>query len=253
MTDEALKKTLLHMAEPVVTSLGLAVWGVEIARAGRTIVRLFVDVPFSSSPDGNLPSGSSAETAAAPEDVTPPAPKVCSATLEQCEEISRTLGLALEVEDSISDAYVLEVSTPGLTRLFFSLDQMRRYLGDVIEARLLSPAGTEEVPAGTPDPGRAASRRVWRGILLEVGAEAFALDPVSVTPEGEVIAENLPPVRIPWNLVRRASRMYIFKQPQKPGKGSSKLSKDAPKSAARSKGGKAAAAKKPTTDGSETN
>lgn len=68
--------------------------------------------------------------------------------LGQCEEISRHVALALEVEDTIPEAYVLEVSTPGLTRLFFSLDQMRHYLGDVVEARLLRAVAINELTQG---------------------------------------------------------------------------------------------------------
>ena len=46
MTDDVLKETITSLAEPLATSLGLVIWGVEIVRAGRTVVRLFVDVPF---------------------------------------------------------------------------------------------------------------------------------------------------------------------------------------------------------------
>ena len=39
-----------------------------------------------------------------------------SASIDQCEEISRHVGLTLEVEDVIPTAYVLEVSSPGRLR-----------------------------------------------------------------------------------------------------------------------------------------
>ena len=39
MTDQTLRETVIRLAQPVVHSLGLLVWGVEIARAGRTLVR----------------------------------------------------------------------------------------------------------------------------------------------------------------------------------------------------------------------
>lgn len=241
MTDDALKETIIRMAEPVATALGLVIWGVEITRAGRTVVRLFVDVPFSScaaeTSDSRQSCDSHTDISAEADE---PSLSALSATLDQCEEISRTLGLALEVEDSIPEAYVLEVSTPGLTRLFFSLDQMRHYLGDVVEARLLTAVAVESAPGETPDPAYGGPRRVWRGTLQAVHEDAFTLEPVSITPEGEVVPENLPPARIPWSAVRRASRMYIFKQPQKPGKGPAK-----------SKGGKSATAKEPKSKSSE--
>ena len=215
MTDDALKETIASLAEPLAASLGLVIWGVEIVRAGRTVVRLFVDVPFSAAAD-TQPAPSNTD------DLDAPTLVALSATLEQCEHISRHIGLALEVEDTIPEAYVLEVSTPGLTRLFFSLDQMRHYLGDVVEARLLRAVAINEGTPEGPNPSHGGPRRLWRGTLLSVEEAAFTLAPATISPEGEVTPENLPPVSIPWDAVRRASRMYIFRQPQKPGKGGAK-------------------------------
>ena len=128
------------------------------------------------------------------------------------------------MEDLIEQAYVLEVSTPGLSRLFFSLDQMTRYVGDVVEARLHTPvASTDPAAHGGP-------RRIWRGTLTAVEDEGFVLAPVAISPEGDVEDENHPPVFLPWSSVRRATRMYIFRPPQKPGKkpGKKPQGKDAP-------------------------
>lgn len=237
MTDDALKETITSLAEPLATSLGLVIWGVEIVRAGRTVVRLFVDVPFSAE-SGTQPADT--------DDIDAPALVALSATLEQCEHISRHIGLALEVEDTIPEAYVLEVSTPGLTRLFFSLDQMRHYIGDVVEARLLRAVAINEGSPEGPNPSHGGPRRLWRGTLLSVEENAFTLAPATISPEGEVTPENLPPVSIPWDAVRRASRMYIFRQPQKPGKGRAK----APAAKAEAKPRKE---KKTKSSGSEEN
>ena len=215
MTDDVLKETITRLAEPLATSLGLVIWGVEIVRAGRTVVRLFVDVPFPAE-SGTQPAPADTD------DIDAPALVALSATLEQCEHISRHIGLALEVEDTIPEAYVLEVSTPGLTRLFFSLDQMHHYIGDVVEARLLRAVAINEGAPEGPNPSHGGPRRLWRGTLLSVEESAFTLAPATISPEGEVTPENLPPVSIPWDAVRRASRMYIFRQPQKPGKGRAK-------------------------------
>ena len=239
MTDDVLKETITSLAEPLATSLGLVIWGVEIVRAGRTVVRLFVDVPFSAESDTQ-------PTPVDTDDIDAPALVALSATLEQCEHISRHIGLALEVEDTIPGAYVLEVSTPGLTRLFFSLDQMRHYIGDVVEARLLRAVAINEGSPEGPNPSHGGPRRLWRGTLLSVEENAFTLAPATISPEGEVTPENLPPVSIPWDAVRRASRMYIFRQPQKPGKGRAK----APAAKAEAKPRKE---KKTKSSGSEEN
>lgn len=207
MNEAVLKETVIRLAEPVVRALGLVIWGVEVAQAGRMVVRLFVDVPAHSAENCVPTTSTDEEQGRAPG----------SASIDQCEEISRHLGLALEVEDAVPSAYVLEVSTPGLTRLFFSLEQMRPYLGEVVEARLHAPLA----PEGGAESG-ATPRRLWRGRLAAVEAEAFVLEPVAVSAEGEISPEALPPVRLPWAEVRRASRMYIFRQPVKPGKGPGK-------------------------------
>ena len=123
LSENSLKETVTRLATPLVQAQGLEIWGVEIAQAGRTTVRVFVDLPLEvkqaqaalsadSDPADNLEDSADIMTAR-------------SASIDQCEEISRQLGLALEVEDLIEQAYVLEVSTPGFSRLFFSLDQMR--------------------------------------------------------------------------------------------------------------------------------
>ena len=252
MTDDALKETITHIAEPVASSLGLVIWGVEIVRAGRTVVRLFVDVPFTTATDTqHAPAPAPIDN----DDADAPALVALSASLGQCEEISRHVALALEVEDTIPEAYVLEVSTPGLTRLFFSLDQMRHYLGDVVEARLLRAVAINEGSPEGPNPSHGGPRRIWRGELLAVEDESFTLAPATISPEGDVLPESLPPVVIPWEAVRRASRMYIFRQPQKPGK--SRANAPANKSAA-SKGkadtaGKQGKTKKSKSNGSEEN
>ena len=250
MTDDALKETITHIAEPVASSLGLVIWGVEIVRAGRTVVRLFVDVPFSAAAD-TQPAPAPTDS----DDTDAPALVALSASLGQCEEISRHVALALEVEDTIPEAYVLEVSTPGLTRLFFSLDQMRHYMGDVVEARLLRAVAINEGSPEGPNPSHGGPRRIWRGELLAVEDDSFTLAPATISPEGDVLPEALPPVVIPWEAVRRASRMYIFRQPQKPGKSRAK----APASKPTASKGKADAANKPgktkksKSNGSEEN
>ena len=214
MNETVLKETVIRLAEPVVRALGLVIWGVEVAQAGRMVLRLFVDAP-ARGPEDSAP-------ALPPGEGRGEAPG--SAGIDQCEEISRPLGLALEVEDAVPSAYVLEVSTPGLSRLFFSLGQMRPYLGDVVEARLHAP----RAPEGGAESG-AAPRRLWRGRLIAVEADAFVLEPVAVSAEGEIRPEALPPVRLPWAEVRRASRMHIFRQPVKPGKGPGKRAGKGPK------------------------
>ena len=54
-------------------------------------------------------------------------------TVEDCEIISRQVSVLLDVEDPITDAYDLEVSSPGLDRPLVKIDDFRRFIG--FEAR----------------------------------------------------------------------------------------------------------------------
>ncbi len=196
MSNSTLRDTLFQLAEPAVRAQGLAIWGLEIVEGRQMIVRLFVEAaPGSVAPDS---------TGAAEDDE-----RLLSATVDQCEAISRQFSLALDVEDAIERAYVLEVSTPGFNRLFFSCVQMRPYIGDMVDARLPAPwSPGEELPA----------RRTWKGLLRAVGDDNFTIQPATADADGCVIPENLPEVTIPMDRCRRVNRLHIFTRPQKPGK-----------------------------------
>lgn len=236
MSENSLKETVTRLATPLVQAQGLEIWGVEIAQAGRTTVRVFVDLP----PDIKQAQAALAAGSDTADDLEDGADLLTarSASIDQCEEISRQLGLALEVEDLIEQAYVLEVSTPGFSRLFFSLDQMRSYVGDMVELRMVSAFTPENAPS---------ARRAWRGVLREVTENAVRLAPASVSAEGDICPEAMDEAVVPWDMVRRASRIHIFRQPQKPGKQPSrKAAKAAPQADAPKKGkGKSGKSKHP--------
>ncbi len=52
-----------------------------------------------------------------------------SMSVDDCAELSRAVSTTLEVEDPIRDAYVLEVSSPGLDRPLTSLTDFETYVG----------------------------------------------------------------------------------------------------------------------------
>lgn len=232
MSENSLKETVTRLAAPLAQAQGLEIWGVEIAQAGRTTVRVFVDLPPEvKQARAGLPAGS--DPAAGLEDSADPL-AARSATIDQCEEISRQLGLALEVEDLIEQAYVLEVSTPGFNRLFFSPGQMRAYLGDMVELRMVAAFAPENAPA---------ARRAWRGVLREVTDSAVRLAPASVSAEGDICPEAMDEVLVPWDMVRRAARIHVFRQPQKPGKQPARKAAKAPAQAGTPKKGKGGSGK----------
>lgn len=221
---ECLESTATRLAEPLARALGLALWGVEVIRGGRTTVRVFVDRPRSDAgASGAAGSGPARADDGAPTQAMEPG----SASIGQCEELSRQLGLALDVEDCIPEAWVLEVSSPGLDRRFFTLDQLRAHAGDLAEVRMAGAApGAAGAPALADDAlatdlrlSGAAPRRVWRGRILAVDDSGFTLAPCAISAEGEITPEGGEPVRLAWADVRRAARIAVFPRPVRPGKG----------------------------------
>lgn len=123
--------TLTELIRPEVEGLGCTLWGLTAPTKGKKrIVRIYIE-----SEDG--------------------------ATIDKCAEVSRQVGLMLEVEDIIPGAFTLEVSSPGLDRRFFSTEQMRDYMGRKVTAQ------TYEAIEG---------RRKFTGPLKEVKEDNFTLD-----------------------------------------------------------------------------
>jgi len=101
---------LIRLLAPVVTGFGYELVGVEwdLSPRGR-ILRVYIDVE-----DGGV-------------------------TVADCERVSAQLSALLDVEDPIAGAYLLEVSSPGIDRPLFTLDQYRRFLGQKVQIRLRLP------------------------------------------------------------------------------------------------------------------
>jgi len=131
MARHGLAECILDLARPLAESLGISVWGLELASAGRrALVRLFIEAENG-------------------------------ANVDQCAEMSRGLGAALEVEDVMSGAYVLEVSSPGLERRFFDPGQLPPYMGRILDVSLLEPLD---------------GRKNFRGRLAQARPDGLVLD-----------------------------------------------------------------------------
>lgn len=170
------------------------------------VVRLFVDVPPGAPESLQAADREENEASAAPS----------SASIDQCEEISRHLGLALEVEDAMPSAYVLEVSTPGSRAFFSALTRCAP-----IWATWWKPAACSRGPGssrgdghGPPPPLARQARRRRSGRLCSGTRRAFSRR--GGQPRGSAARASALDSCAP------ASRMYIFRQPVKPGKGPGK-------------------------------
>jgi len=100
---------LQALLAPVVEALGYECWGLEFISQGRhSLLRVYID-----RQEGIL--------------------------IDDCEIVSRQVSGILDVEDPISGEYTLEVSSPGMDRPLFTLDQFARYVGEQVKIKLRTP------------------------------------------------------------------------------------------------------------------
>jgi len=59
--------------------------------------------------------------------------------VDDCENVSREVAALLDVEDPIPGHYNLEVSSPGLDRPLFTLEQFARFCGEQVKVSLYAP------------------------------------------------------------------------------------------------------------------
>lgn len=81
-----------------------------------------------------------------------------------CENVSRALSDALDAKDFIPDAYILEVSSPGLGRTLKKDKHLEKSLGEEVEVKLYKPV---------------EKRKEFAGIL-----ERFDKDSITITEDG---------------------------------------------------------------------
>lgn len=60
-------------------------------------------------------------------------------TIEDCETVSRVLEKKLDEKDPIEQAYILEVSSPGIDRPLKKPEHFQKYIGEVIDIKLYKP------------------------------------------------------------------------------------------------------------------
>jgi ribosome maturation factor RimP len=106
---DSLIKEVHETVEPVIQSQGLELIDVEYQREAQGwVLRIYLDR------EGGI-------------------------TVEDCAEASRELGTILEVRDLIPNRYVLEVSSPGLTRPLKKPEDFNKYQNRSVKIRLSSP------------------------------------------------------------------------------------------------------------------
>lgn len=80
-----------------------------------------------------------------------------------CENVSRALSDALDKEDFIPDAYILEVSSPGLGRTLKKDKHLQKSIGQEVEIKLFKPVEKCKEFAGVLDSFDAESITILEG------------------------------------------------------------------------------------------
>jgi ribosome maturation factor RimP len=148
---------LISIIEPVCADVGLELVDLRLLmEQGGWVLRVCIDRPL---PEGVDLSEVNEERV----------------DLEMCEQVSRLLSAALDVDDPIPQAYNLEVSSPGIDRPLRTAAHFARYAGAEAKIQLA-------VPLVVAGPGGVSSeRRNFRGVLGGVvSAAAGALVVIDV-------------------------------------------------------------------------
>jgi ribosome maturation factor RimP len=70
-------------------------------------------------------------------------------TLEDCSAVSKRMESVLDADDFIPSAYLLEVSSPGLERELYGIDDFLRFKGHRVKVKLANPLDGQKVFIGT--------------------------------------------------------------------------------------------------------
>jgi ribosome maturation factor RimP len=125
-----LLEEIRQVAEPILQSEGLELVDLEYQREAQGwVLRVYIDR------DGGV-------------------------TVEDCAEVSGELGAVLEVRDLIVNPYVLEVSSPGLTRSLKKPEDFKKFQNRLVKIRTFEPID---------------GRRNFKGILQGLEGEKVRL------------------------------------------------------------------------------
>ncbi len=158
--QDVVKRIEFHV-KPIVENLNLTLWGIEIQSGAKSVVRIFLE----------------------------------NAGIDECTQVSRLVGLVLDVEEIFSNQWVLEVSTPGLDRTFFSFDQLAEYINDTLLVSLEKPIPSADKP-----------RRKVQGVLTAINETSFILH----------LEDEDQDIEIEWDNVKRSKIIPYFEENVKP-------------------------------------
>lgn len=122
------EEAIAELLQPVVESMGYEWWGVEYHHNSvNSILRVYVD-----KPEGGI-------------------------SIDDIVAVTEQLNPVLDVENPIASAYTFEVSSPGMDRPLYTLEQYARYIGETVKLQTRSAVN---------------GQRKFTGVLEAVDADA---------------------------------------------------------------------------------
>ncbi len=113
-----IEEALEELALPICEKFGVYIYETEYKKEGETFyLRLFID-------------------------------KEGGVTVDDCENVSRALNPILDEKDPIKEAYIFEVSSPGLDRILSRPWHYEKALGRDIDVRLFMPFDGKKIFSG---------------------------------------------------------------------------------------------------------
>ncbi len=108
MKNDTLLQKLRKITQPIVEKNDCELYHLEyVKEAGENFLRIYIDSSNGIS-------------------------------LEDCEKTSRAISEILDVEDPITDSYCLEVSSPGIERILYDDNHLKKYIGQNVLVNLNS-------------------------------------------------------------------------------------------------------------------
>jgi ribosome maturation factor RimP len=91
-----------------------------------------------------------------------------SVTVDDCEHVSREVSPLLDAADEIGHQYTLEVSSAGLERKLYSIEDARRFVGRHVRVKTEDPVTPESVPDDRARTRTLPPARNFAGVLERV-------------------------------------------------------------------------------------
>ena len=131
MKNDALVNEIYEMVKPIADELNYDIYHVEYVKEnGELYLRIYIEK------DGGV-------------------------SLNDCEALSRRVSDVLDEKDPITDAYFLEVSSPGLNRTLFTEEHYKRFIGREVMVKF-----TKSVDG----------KKNIKGILKEVNEDSIVVE-----------------------------------------------------------------------------